>query len=230
MLAYYGETLAAAGDELGKYTDLMEAHNDVLDHYSSLLELLGKSRDFEHMGAVLEAQAQVAENAAEVSRKNYEMLAAQAAAREQELRDAEAAGLSGYARDAIKQAWLDAQNAANEAQDQMLSDAEAWAEALQAVLENELEGLADVLQGALAGEFGDLDNMMNQMERANTLQEEYLTTTNKIYETDKLINKAQDEIDKTSNAVAKRRLKQFQDETEALQGQTKLSQYELEIQ
>jgi hypothetical protein len=41
------------------------------------------------------------------------------------------------------------------------------------------------------------------MERAASLQEEYLTTTNQIYETNKLIRKAQQEIDKSTNSVAK---------------------------
>jgi len=41
---------------------------------------------------------------------------------------------------------------------------------------------------------------------------------------------AQQEIDKTSNSVAKNRLKQFIGETEQLQNQNKLSKYELDIQ
>jgi hypothetical protein len=68
------------------------------------------------------------------------------------------------------------------------------------------------------------------MERANSLQEEYLTDTNKIYETNKLIRTAQQEIDKTTNTVAKNKLKQFINETNQLQEQTKLSEYELKIQ
>jgi hypothetical protein len=45
------------------------------------------------------------------------------------------------------------------------------------------------------------------LSRAKSLQEEYLTTTNKIYETNKLMNTAQMEIDKTTNTIAKNRLK-----------------------
>jgi hypothetical protein len=33
MIGYYGETLAAAADELSKFTDMMDHHNEVLDHY-----------------------------------------------------------------------------------------------------------------------------------------------------------------------------------------------------
>jgi hypothetical protein len=35
------------------------------------------------------------------------------------------------------------------------------------------------------------DALTTKMERAKSLQEEYLTTTNKIYETNKMINTAQ---------------------------------------
>jgi hypothetical protein len=72
--------------------------------------------------------------------------------------------------------------------------------------------------------------MSAQMERARDLQEEYLTDTNKIYETNKLINKAQQDIDKTTNTVAKKRLQNYIKETEQLQNKAKLSNYELEIQ
>jgi t-SNARE complex subunit (syntaxin) len=112
----------------------------------------------------------------------------------------------------------------------MLEDAEAWAESLKSLLDTELAELADILEKSLSGEFGSLDNMMTAMERASSLQEEYLTTTNQVYETNKLMRTAQQEIDKTTNSVAKRRLKQYIDETEQLQNKNKLSQFELDIQ
>jgi hypothetical protein len=49
------------------------------------------------------------------------------------------------------------------------------------------------------------------------LQEEYLTTTNQIYETNKLMRTAQQEIDKTTNSVAKKKLQAYIAETEQLQ-------------
>jgi hypothetical protein len=86
-----------------------------------------------------------------------------------------------------------------------LASAEEWAEALKAVLENKLADFGQTLENALTGGTS-FDQMTAAMERAASLQEEYLTTTNKIYETNKLMRTAQQEIDKTSNTVAKRRL------------------------
>ena len=229
MIGYYGETLAAAAEELSKFTDMMDHHNEVLDHYQSLLEIMGKSKDFERMKTLLKTQVEVSKNSAEVSKANYEMLQAELAEKKAAYEALDPNDTS-YEAQVIKQQWLDAQAAANEAQLKMLEDAEAWAESLKALLETELEELGDNLEKALAGDFGSLDYMMTSMERANSLQEEYLTTTNKVYETNKLMRTAQQEIDKTSNTVAKRRMAQFIEETQQMQNQNKLSQYELEIQ
>ena len=231
MMSYYGDTLAAASEELSKFTDLMDHHVEVLDHYTSLLSIMGKSKDYERMKLLQQTTVDVTKNNAEVSKANYEMLAAEAKAKEEAWAAAQAdASLTDYQKDVIKQQWLDAQNAANDAQNQMLEDAQAWAEALKTLLETELDELADNLETALAGDFGSLDYMMTSMERANSLQEEYLTTTNKIYETNKLMRTAQQEIDKTSNTVAKRKMAEFINETQQLQNKNKLSQYELDIQ
>ena len=229
MLHYYGDTLEAAADELSKYTDLMEQHVEVLEHYSNIMDIIGKSTDYEAMGVILEGQAETAENMVEVSKANYEMLEAQRQARKTEYEAA-----IGTATDeelaVLKQKWLDAETAANDAQDRMMEDIETWAESLKAVLENKLAGFAQALENVLTGDFGSFDAMTAAMDRANSLQEEYLTTTNKIYETNKLINKAQQEIDKTTNIAAKKRLQAYIQETEQLQNQSELSKYELEIQ
>ena len=231
MVEYYGETLEAAQEELSKYTDMMEHHTEVLDHYLSLLDLIGASKDWARMKTVLQTQVEVAENSAAVSKANYEMLAQEAEQKKKAWEDAQNnSNLSDYEKSVIEQQWLDAQSAANEAQSKMLEDAAAWAESLKSLLETELAELAEILEQSLSGEFGSLDNMMTAMERANSLQEEYLTTTNQVYETNKLMHTAQQEIDKTTNSVAKRRLKQYIDETEQLQNKNKLSQFELDIQ
>ena len=231
MMSYYSDTLSAAGEELAKYTDLMENSSGVLEHYVTIAEMLGKSTDYKYMKNILTAQATVAQNAYNVSKKNFEMLQRQAQEREQAYRDAEASGLASDAElEMLKQQWWDARTAVGEAQDTMLSDAETWGEALKAIFENELADAGKELEKTLSGAFGSFEAMNNAFERKNSLQEEYLTTTNKIYETNKLMRTAQQEIDKTTNEAAKRRLKQFINETGALQDQTKLSQYELDIQ
>ena len=230
MQDYYGNTLSMAQEEISKYTDLMEHSTTVLDHYQNLMGLFGQSTDYEMMGKILNAKATVSKDAYDVSAKNYDMLKKQADDAKTAYDAAVQAGKTGVELDILEQQWFDAQNAANEAQDQMLSDAAEWAENMRAVLENSLAGFAQQLEDALTGDFGSFDALSTEMERASSLQEEYLTTTNKIYETNKMMRTAQKEIDKTTNQMAKRKLKEFITETAAMQEQGKLSQYELEIQ
>ena len=231
MMNYYENTLAAGAEELAKYTDVMESQTGVLEHYANIMGILGKEKDYEGMGVILDAQAKTLANEVAVAEANYNMLRNQADLRKQAYEEAKARGASESELELLKNEWWAAENAASEAQDAMLAKTEAWAEAMKAVIENKLNGLAQSLENALTGDFGgSFEAMTNRLERANSLQEEFLTTTNQIYETNKLMRTAQQEIDKSTNSVAKRKLKSFIDETEQLQNQTKLSQYELDIQ
>lgn len=229
MMEYYSNTIDMANEELSKYTDQIEHQTSVLEHYSSLIELMGKSNDYKMMGKVLEGQVKTTKDAMTVSKQWYETQRANADSLAAEYAAAQARGASEEELELIKANWDAAEASANEAQDKMLSDAEAWAEALRAVLENKLADLGQTLENALTGGTS-FDTINTQMERAQSLQEEYLTTTNQIYETNKLMRTAQQEIDKTTNSVAKKKLQAYIAETEQLQNQSKLSQYELEIQ
>ena len=54
MLGYYGETVAAASEELDKHTARMEQHVAVLDHYKNLLSIIGEEANYDAMGVILE--------------------------------------------------------------------------------------------------------------------------------------------------------------------------------
>ena len=229
MLNYYGDTLSGAQEELSTYTDRMEHLNSVLDHYQNLMEITGKSTNYENLTAVLQGQADLIKNSYEVSKANYEWLKSEADDLKVLMDEAQAAGNTA-AYEGYRNEWLAAQAAAEEAQDEMLSQAAEWAEAMKTIVSTKLEELSKVLEESLTADFGSFDELSKNMERASSLQEEYLTTTNKIYETTKLMRTAQGVIDTTTNTVAKQRLKSYIEETAQLQNKNKLSQYELEIQ
>lgn len=243
MTSAIADAYAAADETLAKYTDTMSHHISVLDHFMTLMDLLGESKNYDAMKAIAEGQVELAENMATVSKETYDMKKTALDTQIDRMKEA------GFTNDEgefdlfaiseqdmteeqriIREGYQAAVTAAQEAEDQMLADAATWAEALKSLLETELAELADILNKNLSGEFGSLDQLSLAMERKNSLQEEYLTTTNKIYETEKMMRTAQQEIDKTTNSVAKRRFKQFIEETEQLQNQNKLSQHELDIQ
>lgn len=228
MMGYYGETLSMAQDELAKYTNQMEHQTEVLEHYQSLMEILGKETDYNGLGIILEGQAKTIENQMKVAKEAYAMYQSEADEKKKLLDQAIAQG-NNEAAELYRKEWEAANQAAMEAQQDMLDKTEAWAEALRAILENKLSGFAQDLENALTGGTS-FDTLTTSMERAASLQEEYLTTTNQIYETNKLMRTAQQAIDASTSSIAKNKLKQFINETKQLQDQNKLSEYELEIQ
>ena len=228
MLEYYSDTLSAVMDEMDKYTDKLEHQTAILEHYANMMEILGKSYDYESMGVILEGQVKTIENELKVAEAEYDLYQKEAEEKRKLYEEAVKAG-NVDAAEVYKKEWEAAEEAAIEAQSEMLDKTEQWAEAMRAVVENKLKGFAQDLEKSLTG--GTTFDQINlQLERAAALQEEYLTTTNKIYETNKLMRTAQQEMDKTSNSVAKQRLKDFIKETNQLQDKSKLSKYELEIQ
>ena len=228
MDSYYKDTLAAARQELNFHISQIEHLTGVLGHYKNILTALGKSKDYEMMGTVLKGQVETLENEVQVAKEAMGMWQQEADEAYAKYQQALASGNQENA-DMYYQAYKEAINAANEAENKYYQKAQQWAEALKALMQNTLSGLAQDLENALTGGTS-FENINNQLKRASSLQEEYLTTTNKIYETTKLMRTAQNEIDKTTNSVAKKKLANFITETKQMQNQNKLSKYELSIQ
>ena len=109
MMEYYGETLAMASDEIAKYTDQMDHAASVLDHYSSIMSLLGKDKDYKAMEVILKGQATMAQNAYEVSKKSAEMYAIEAEARKKAYEDAKANNTTTAEElELLEKNWLEA--------------------------------------------------------------------------------------------------------------------------
>ena len=228
MLEYYENTLSVAKDELNDYTDHLEHLTSVFDHYMNLMDIFGKSKDYEAMGNFLQGKADTLRDQLEVQKDWVDVLVKQEADAKKALDEAIADG-DEAAVELLKKNWDAARDALDEAQDEMLSMTEEWAEAMKAVTENNMKKIADTLEKTLTGG-STFETMMDSFDKLNKRQEEYLTKTNQIYETNKLMRTASKALDETDNKVAKTKLQNFIDETKSLQENTKLSQYELDIQ
>ena len=235
MLEYYGNTIDLANDELSKYTDHMEHLTSVLDHYRSIITLLGKDKDYDKVLSVLNGTAQTKKNNFDTSKQWYESLKRE--------RDAAAAALASSTDKAereVLQKNYDAILAAfNEAEEDMLSKAEEYGEALKEILTTKMEQAADEMNKQLSTtkvsingnnfNISGWDALNDALDRMSSYQDEYLTKTNQIYEMNKLLNNVNQAIDKTNNQAAKNRYQQFTKEIEQLRDKDKLSQLELEI-
>jgi hypothetical protein len=58
MIEYYGNALEMAREEIDVYTDRMEHCTGVLEHYLSLLDLMGKKKDYKSRGIVLDGRVE----------------------------------------------------------------------------------------------------------------------------------------------------------------------------
>ena len=228
MLHYYEDTLSAATDELADHTDHMEHLTSVFEHYQNLLSIIGKSKDYEAMGNFLQGQADTIKDRLSVAQSYYDVLLQQKEEIQAELQAAIKSGDEAKIKMYQKE-WDAIVDETDAAQEQVLSLTEEWAEAMKSVIQNNMEKIADTLEKTLTGGT-TFDTLMDGFDKLNTRQEEYLTKTNQIYETNKLMRTASKALDETDNKVAKQKLKNFIDETKGLQETTQLSKYELEIQ
>ena len=233
-MQYYGDTLKLANEELDKHISKIEKQNKALEHYKNMLGILGKETDYKSIGIILEGQASVAKNEYLAANKSYEMYTKEAEKWQDKIKalyNADGTLMEGKEKEleVYEKNLEEAENLANEYYDRSVSAAEAWAEKEKAIIENTFAQLNQSLENALTGGTS-FDQMNSAFERAQSLQEEYLTTTNQIYETTKMMRTAQQAIDKSTNSIAKQKLANFVKETKSLQDQNKLSKFELDMQ
>ena len=224
MMHYYEDTLAAGMEELAQYTDHMEHLTGVLDHYHNLITMINGEEDYESIDTVLRGKATTLKNEVDVAASNYEMLKREQAAIQASYNNA----VDENARELFANELKAINAQVDEAHETLLSKTEEWAEVQKVIMENVMKKAAHEMEQAFTSGLG-FDTLSNSIERLSSLSDEYLTKTNQIYETQKLINTAQQASDNTTNNAAKIRLKNFQDEIAALQEKNKLTKLDLDI-
>ena len=224
MMSYYGDTYDKLMDQIQKYTSQMDNLNGVLDHYSNIVKLLGHEKDYTLTNTILQGKQTVAENQMIASSNIYDQTKAQREAAEETLANA----TNDKAKEVAEQNLQIAIEKEQEAYNQFLSDAESYAQAVHDVWTAKIEQAAEEMEKTLTDGVG-FDELEKRLSHSKTLQDEYLTDTNKIYETDKMLRDIQQKSDKTTNSLAKQRLKDFSDEIKAMQSKGELSKLELEI-
>jgi hypothetical protein len=120
--------------------------------------------------------------------------------REGALSEDEKYALAAY--ELLKNNWDDAVKATDAAQEAMLAKTEEWVSAMKAVIENNMAEINETLEKSLTGGTS-FDELMDGFDKLNERQEEYLTKTNQMYETTKMIRTANKAMDETDNKVAK---------------------------
>ena len=225
MLHYYGDTLKAASEELSVYTDHMEHLTSVLGHYKDMVKLVNGEFDYVRVGTILRGQADSLRGEMDVLNSNYEMLLRE----KNEIYESYMNATGEKQKEFYEQQLKDVTAAVDEAHEQMLAKTQEWAETEREILENSVAAAAKDLENALSNNMG-FDALMDSIDRLSTYQDIYLTKTNQIYETQKMMRTAQKAADATDNQASKVKLKNFMLETQSLQEKNILSKLELEIQ
>ena len=236
IMNFYGEQLSKAAEEIDKYTSKMESATSVLDHYQTLLGLINESSG-ESMRAVVNAQLATSKDIFEASKNEYAFYKEQA--------DGARAELANFTGDTNSDAYKELENRVEAAEekekeslDRMYSNAADWAENIRAKVEFELSEAAKTVEKNYLESFKDIEGniqfssyeeVLTAMERKSLLQEDFLTSTNKTYELNKMINQLERDALKTDNVRAKQKLESFKTELKNLQQSGKLSKAELDI-
>ena len=227
MLEYYENTLDSAEDKLDNFTDQLEHQMSILEHYQNVLSLIGKEQDYQMIGSVLQGQFSVAQDQLAAQERWVETLRKQMADIQSDLLSA----VDEKEREALNEQLLLVTQRLNEAEESVNDLRESVLELAQSILENDLAKYAQQLSENLVKGlgFGNLDEYLDTIDKLNTSQEEYLTITNKVYETNKLIRQAQEDMAENDSLLAKQRYQEYIDYVEQLQEQGRLSEYELRI-
>ena len=226
MIEYYSNTLDSAQNELEKFTSQLEHQASVLDHYKNVISLIGKENDFKMVNSILQGQYDVASNQLEVQMKYLEALQRQKKEIESSLAKA-----TGKEKEGLQKQLEALIPKLNEAEQDVLSLKESIIELSNSILENDLAKFSKELEKGMLESLGfnSMDKYLQTIDRLNTSQEEYLTTTNKIYETNKLIRQAEKDLADTDSLIAKQKYKDYIQNIKNLSEQNRLSKYELEI-
>ena len=226
---FFGNALDYWNEKLNKVNTAIENNNKILSHFQNVLNLLGKSADYEALGKILQGISDNAkEDYAQRSRQFEDARQIYNSAKLDQAR-LERSGITGEAleqqKEAVAQALEDYQNK----YDAMMTSAEAYIESINNITQNNINRIFAAAEDNLSGEWGSLDALDSAMKRHQSVADQYLTKTNQIYETNKLLRQIQQDIDKTDSKIAKDKLKNFSLEIDALKQREKLSKSSLEI-
>lgn len=229
------EGIEQIGDELENTFDLADEKLDkqftqfdqlieFMDHYKEVISLTEGEASYKKFNDLLKTSQQVLRDRISADQAELKMWSEQRAQLEAQINSGSLTG----------EALIEAQESLDvimekeaETKSQLMSDIQQLGEYAREIFENAIEQAAVDFEQAMFG--GSLNSVIENIEMMNARQEELLTTTNKIYETNKLIRSIEKDIEATSNNRAKQAYNEFQNKVKQKQEQNQLTQFELDL-
>lgn len=246
LLEYYSDTLDIIQDKVDTFTDQIDKLSTTLDHYNSVMELLGKNKNYTQINKVNDALVKTSKNTYDIAKKTHDAYDGELQAAAKALSDYEAkwakshtnitdaaARQTALATDAqyelLKKNYDAIAEKAQESWNAQLESAETYFEALNTMATKQLEALRWTFESTFDPKGLGFDSMLNALSGEDTWADLTLTSVNQAYEMNKLLRQINKDIEKTDNKAAKEKYKNFTKEIEQLKQKTVLSQLDLEI-
>ena len=223
MREYYADVIDEGISKIQEMTDHFDHLTSKLQHYSSILSLMGHEQNYDLQNNLLQGQIDVLNDRIETSKATIAMLDSSLKSAQTNYENATSEEDKEYWKERI----IQINQALSEEEDAYLSYVEEVGDAANQILANSIEKAFKEAELSMTNDLG-FDSILADMERMNTLTDEFLTNTNKMYETNKMISSAQLAIDKTQNAQAKQKYQDYIKYIEQLQVSGNLTQTELQ--
>ena len=217
-------TFDMADEKLDQQYEKFDRITELMDHYKNVISLTEGDASYRKFNQLLRTQQEVLRDRIEVNQSEIAMWEAQ----EAELR----AAMDDM--DENSPEYLAAEQALNsivekqaDAKSQMMADIEQLGEYAREIFENSIEQAMVDFEEAMFG--GTLSSVIESIDMLNAKQEELLTTTNKIYETNKMLRNIEKDIEATTNQRAKQAYNEFAAKVKQKQEQNELTKFELDL-
>lgn len=226
------ENFEQFNDDLDRQIELFEHYDSVLETVKDITNLLGNELDGASRKVVHDLNRASLNNSINNVAGSREILASLKERREVVEAQYQAAVNAGNS-EAI-QSWADT---LDEIDDQ-INDAEedfldTWLESLEKakeIFEEEMDEIAADFEKGISPIYSAIDTLRDVIGRADEVENQYLSDSDKVYELSKLRRQIEGSIDDTDLVANKQALSKLQDEiNKKLKDGTKISEYDLKI-
>ena len=229
------EGIQQIGEELSNTFDLADEKLDrqftkfdqmieLMDHYKNIVSLTEGEASYKEFNKILKASQEVLRDRIAADESEVAMWTAR---REQLESDMKGIDKNSPEYLAAEEAYNNILEKEADAKSQLMADIEQLGEYAQEIFENAIEQAKIDFEEAMFG--GRLSSIIESIDMLNAKQEEILTTTNKIYETNKMLRNIEKDIEATTNNRAKQAYAEFQNKVKQKQEQNELTKFELDL-
>lgn len=204
-----------------------EHSSQMLDYMKSLLELTGDTSD-NLLKDIYKTQTSTAAQTFESLKKEYDTLKSYYDKIQEDYNTNLANGNIEAAETAKKILEENEEKLLN-SEESMYQSYQDYVQALTDETNYYIQEQMTSLSESFAMVSGGLDEILQRMSLTSTRQDEYLTSTNKIYETNKMLRNLQKDMSAIDNKTAKSKYLAFTNEIKQLQNKDELSNLELTI-